>query len=61
MISRIITFFKEVMVELKKVNWLTLRQVTKYTLLVILISFIVAAFLGTIDFVVTMLVEKFVF
>ncbi len=60
MIQKFINFLKEVKVELKKVNWLSLNQTIRYTLLVILISIVVAAFLGMVDFLVTLLIDKFV-
>ena len=59
--NRIITFFKEVKVELKKVNWPTKKQTIKYTLIVIGVSFAVAIFLGGLDFLFTWLISKFLF
>lgn len=49
MANKLITFFKESKVELKKVNWLTKKQTINYTLLVIGISLAVALFLGGLD------------
>ena len=42
-------FFKEVYVELRKTNWLSRREVLRYTLLVLAVTIIVAAFLGGLD------------
>ncbi|HEB01493.1 MAG TPA: preprotein translocase subunit SecE [Candidatus Portnoybacteria bacterium] len=58
-LNRIVTFLKEVKVELKKVNWPTRRQTIKYTLIVIGVSLSVAVFLGGLDFIFTWLVTKF--
>jgi len=51
---------KEVRMELKKVNWPTKQETFRYTLIVMGISVAVAIFLGGIDFVFTMLMNKFV-
>jgi preprotein translocase subunit SecE len=57
---RIITFLKEVRIELKRVTWPTRQQTVKYTLMVIGFSAAVAAFLGGLDFIFAWLLEKFV-
>ncbi|MFC1663597.1 preprotein translocase subunit SecE [Patescibacteria group bacterium] len=58
---KIITFLKEVRIEMKKVNWPTKQETLRYTLIVVGISVAVAAFLGTLDFIFTILLNKFVF
>jgi len=58
-LTRIITFLKEVKVELKKVNWPTRKQAIKYTLIVIGVSLVVAIFLGGLDFIFIWLISKF--
>jgi len=58
--NKIITFLKEVRLEMKKVNWPTRQETIKKTMVVIGISVAVAAFLGTLDFVFTTLLNKFV-
>ena len=58
--SKLTTFLKEVRLEMKKVNWPTRKQTTRYVLIVIGISLAVAMFLGTIDFICTSLLNKFV-
>ncbi len=60
MLNKIITFLKEVKLEMKKVNWPTRKETIRYTLIVIGVSAIVAAFLGTLDFIFTTLLEKFI-
>lgn len=59
--TKIVTFLKEVKLEMKKVNWPTRDETIKYTLLVIGISIAVAVFLGGIDFSFTALLNKFLF
>ena len=58
--NKIITFLKEVHLELKKVNWPTRQETLRYTLIVIGISAVVAAFLGGLDVIFTTLLNKFV-
>ena len=60
MFDKIIAFLKEVKLEIKKVNWPTRQQTTKYTLIVLGISVAIAIFLGSLDFLFTTLLEKFV-
>jgi len=58
-LDKIVNFLKETRVEMKKVNWLTRNEVIKYTLIVIGLSFVVALFLGGLDFLFTFLISKF--
>ena len=59
--TKIVTFIKEVRLEMKKVNWPTRDETIKYTLIVIGISVGVAIYLGGLDFVFTTLLNKFIF
>ena len=54
-------FFKEVYTEGKKVDWPSREETIRYTLIVIVISLTVAAFLGGLDFVFMSILQKFVF
>ena len=58
--NKIVTFLKEVRLEMKKVNWPTRQETIRKTLIVIGISVAVAIFLGTLDFIFTTLLNKFV-
>ncbi len=58
--KKLISFLKEVKVEMKRVNWPRREETVKYTLIVILITLIVAAFLGTLDFIFTTLLNKII-
>lgn len=51
MIQKLKIFLQESRQELKKVNWPTKKETVKYTLFVIGLSLIVAAFLGLLDFI----------
>jgi preprotein translocase subunit SecE len=59
-IDKTIIFLKEVRLEMKKVNWPDKQEVIRYTLIVLGISLIVAAFLGGLDILFTSLLEKFI-
>ena len=50
-------YLREVQMELKKVTWPTRKQTAGTTLVVIILVFIVAAFLGIFDYGLSMLVE----
>jgi len=58
--DKIITFLKEVRLEMKKVNWPTKEETFKYTLIVISISLAVAFFLGFFDFLFAFLLDKII-
>jgi len=58
--NEIVTFLKEVRLELKKVNWPTKKEALKYTLIVIGVSVTVAIFLGSVDFLFTQFLDKFI-
>ena len=54
------SFFREVKAEMKKVSWPTKEETIKNTVAVIGISFIVAVFLGGLDFVFTKVLNIFI-
>jgi len=58
--NKIVTFLKEVRLEMKKVNWPTRQQTIKYTLTVIGVCLTVAIYLGGLDFLYTNLLNKLV-
>jgi len=53
-------FFKEVYVEMRKVNWLSRSDLLRYTLIVLAVTIIVAAFLGGLDYLFSYLMKKFI-
>ncbi len=50
-------FLREVRVELKKVTWSNRKQTAASTVVVIVLVFIIAAFLGLVDFSLSKLVQ----
>ncbi|EKE15811.1 MAG: hypothetical protein ACD_11C00103G0013 [uncultured bacterium] len=59
MLNQIIAFIREAKIELSKVNWPTKKQTKNYTILVVVISLIVAAFLGGLDYFFSYLLKQF--
>jgi len=58
--NKIISYIRSSYIELKKVTWPTPKETRTYTLLVIGISVAVAAFLGLLDFIFTIGLEKLI-
>lgn len=58
--KKIISFFKEVKLEMRKVNWPSRKETIRYTLIVIGVSVAVAAFLGSLDFLFNTLLTRFI-
>jgi preprotein translocase subunit SecE len=56
--QKVISFSREVVIELKKVTWPKRNEVINYLGLVIAISAIIASFVGIIDFSLTKGFEK---
>ncbi len=56
--QKINIFFKEVLVEMKKVSWLAKKDIVKYTLIVLAVTVGAAAFLGGLDYIFTGIIKK---
>ena len=56
----LLTYIREVRAELSHVSWPTPRQAVLYTVLVVIISIVVSAYLGLLDFVFEFLLKKLV-
>lgn len=54
--NMLIDYFKEVKVELRKVSWPSREQTKKYTIMVIVVSFIVGLYLTGLDYVLSKVV-----
>lgn len=55
--KKIFSYFSEVKLELSKVTWPTRQEVVKLLSLVLVISAVVAAFVGIVDFSLTKTLE----
>lgn len=49
--NKIIEFFKEVIAEAKHVNWPSRKQSINFTLAVLIVSVLIAYYLGLFDFI----------
>jgi len=58
--QKINVFFKEVWVEMKRVSWLTQKDIIRYTLIVLAVTILVAAFLGGLDYIFTTIIKGFI-
>jgi preprotein translocase subunit SecE len=58
--QKINVFFKEVWVEMRRVSWLSQKDVIRYTLIVLGITIAVAAFLGGLDYIFTEIIKKII-
>ncbi|PKL72659.1 preprotein translocase subunit SecE [Candidatus Kuenenbacteria bacterium HGW-Kuenenbacteria-1] len=56
--NKLIQYFKDSKIELKKVTWPTKQETINHTLIVIGISIAMAIFLGIIDYFLTIGIEK---
>lgn len=49
--AKVVQFLKEALAELRKVSWLSRKEVIASTIVVIILVMIIALFVGVIDFV----------
>jgi preprotein translocase subunit SecE len=60
MIGKLKLFFQESQQEFKRINWPTMRETRNLTLVVILFSLVIAAFLGALDSLFAFLLKEIV-
>ena len=58
--QNLINYLKDTISELKRVSWPTNRQNLIYTALVVVVSFIVALYIGLFDFLFTKALDQFI-
>lgn len=58
--TRIVNYIKETREELKHVSWPTRRQAIAFTVAVIIISLVAAAYLGFFDYLFSLILQKFI-
>ena len=56
--TKVITFLKEVKTETKRVNWPTREETIRYTLIVVGVSLVVAAYLGGLDIIIRFIIKN---
>ncbi len=58
--SKLTEYLKETKGELKHVSWPTKNQAILFTIIVVVFSIIVAAFLGAFDYIFAMILKLFI-
>jgi preprotein translocase subunit SecE len=58
--EKIKPFFKEVFVEMKRVSWLSKKEIIKYTMIVIGFTLVAALFLGGLDYLFSYLLKELI-
>ncbi len=58
--QKINVFFKEVWVEMKRVSWLSNKDVWRYTMIVLGVVIVAAIFLGGLDYIFSTIIKMFV-
>ena len=58
-LRKINLFLKETQVEMKRVTWLSRKQAIRLTLIVIVFSLVLSAFLGFWDFIFSSIIFRF--
>ncbi len=58
--SRFINYLRDTRGELSHVSWPTRRQAIVFTTIVVAVSVAVAAYLGLFDYVLSLIIQKFV-
>ncbi len=56
--DKTVNYFKESYLEMKKVVWPTRRELIQHTIIVVVFSVVIAAFLSSLDLVFTYGIEK---
>ncbi|MEK7124654.1 MAG: preprotein translocase subunit SecE [Patescibacteria group bacterium] len=59
-VQKIKSFFREVYVELRKVNWLSRNQVIRYTVIILAVTILTAVFLGGLDYIFSTILKQFI-
>ncbi|MDI6640839.1 MAG: preprotein translocase subunit SecE [Elusimicrobiota bacterium] len=58
-LNQLVAFLKEVYSELRKVSWLSKKEVLASTIVVIIFVLIVAIFIGLVDFILAKILAMF--
>ncbi|MEX2014030.1 MAG: preprotein translocase subunit SecE [Parcubacteria group bacterium] len=58
--NRLINYIKDTRGELQHVSWPTRRQAVIFTVVVVIISVLVSIFLGFLDYVFSLVLQKFI-
>ncbi len=56
---RAVTFLNEVWAEMKKVHWPTRRESYAATLVVLIVTVVIALYLGLVDTLIALIIQRF--
>ncbi len=56
----LIKFLKKVKMELKKVNWPSKKELTSYTIVVLVTVTVLVTFIGVVDVIFTQMITSFI-
>jgi len=59
-LKKLIPFLKEVRLEIKKINWPSRKETIRYTLIVLGVTLVVAAFLGGLDYIFSSILNNII-
>ncbi len=59
-VGRLTLYLKELRSEFQRINWPTREEALRMSLVVIVLSLLVAAFLGLLDFVFSTIIKKII-
>jgi len=59
-LGALLNFFRDVVLQMKRITWPTFKESLKYTIIIIISSILIAVFLGGVDFGLTTLLNKFI-
>jgi len=57
LIERVIQFFKDIQIEMKRISWPAVKETVRSTGAVVFISILLASFLGLVDFLFSLMVK----
>ena len=57
--GKIMQFIREAYAEMKKVQWPTRQQTIHYTILVVIIALVTAAYIGVLDYIFSGLIKSY--
>lgn len=58
--SKIIHFLKDVRIEARKIDWPSREETIRYSVLVIFITLVIAIYLGLLDFIFILILNKYI-
>jgi preprotein translocase subunit SecE len=57
-VERVVTYLREVRIELSRVNWPTRLELTRMSIVVLIVLLVMAIYLGTFDYIYTVVIKR---